>query len=248
MGVLTTSWRGWFAATALWALLGTGPNPATAQDKPAEKPPAGPNASQGEREKMYQHLQDVRKKLEQFEKEGKREDAEAMRREARQIMAKLSPQRSPEAKGPGMSPERERMYRRLQEIRQKVEQLEKEGKHEDAQHLKREADEMVAKFRAHEGGPHGSPAMTEKMARLQHLRVAAENLKAAGMEQEARHVMELAERVQREMPEGPAPMHGEPGNPQRALEEMHGQMQQMHREMQELREQVKHLIERSEHK
>lgn len=187
MSLLTNSWRCSLAALAFWALLGTNPHPAVADDKPAEKAKA-------------------------------------------------------------LTPEREQLYNQLRSIRQKVEQLEKEGKRDDAERLKGEAKALQAKLY-----PNAPENMSAKDPGARLLRAAAENLKAAGSEQEAQHVRQMVERIEREVRKArpPAPSSGaSPAEDAHAkiVQDLRNEVQQMRRELQELREQLKKVKEQADHK
>jgi DNA repair exonuclease SbcCD ATPase subunit len=100
--------------------------------------------------------------------------------------------------------------------------------------------------------------------RISHLRVAAENLRAAGMGDMADQILKRIEHLQAESREGarpPAtPPRGEttrsgpggppsreatgPGRGEGPVSELRNEVQQMRREMQELREQVRRLVEK----
>ena len=290
MGVLKSSWRCSLAATALCAILASDSGQASAEPQPGERQPAErqaaerpraerqpaerqpserpraerqpaerqPAAAQNspERDKLREQMQAMKAKVEQLEKEGKHEEAEKVKREAHEILSKLYPQGAERGQA---SPEREKVREQLQAMKQKVEQLEKEGKHEEAEKVKREAHELMGRMNPHgrEGGPAGPEseklrerlqAMKQKIeqlekegkheeaaavkreaqammgrmsrggegapaggsrqgpgdmsARIQHMRMAAENLKAAGLEPEAQHVMQMIEHIQRGGGEG----------------------------------------------
>jgi phage shock protein A len=249
MGVLKTSWRCSLAATALWALLGSNPCQAVAQERGERpQPAAGDRAEQQqkldsmiqkiqqleregkheeaehlkreaselaqkihpggrvspEREQMYRQLQAMKQKVEELEKQGKHDEAEHVKREASELMQKFrrgGPESGP-AGAPLAEPEREKLRQQLQAIRQKVEQLEREGKHEDADRLKQEAQAIMARMypRGSEPGPGArrSPSSGDVEARVQHLRAAAENLKAAGLQADADRLLRMAEQIKNE--------------------------------------------------
>jgi len=243
MSMLKTSWRCSLAATALWALLGNTPSQALADDQTAEKSP--PAAT--DRDQLRQQLQAISQQVQQLEKEGKHDEAERLKREAKELYTKMSPHR-PEA-GPTASnpsnPEREKLRQHWLSLRQKVEQLKKEGRHDDAERLNREVQEMQTKLYPH-GAEAGAAAARrpqtsgETEAKLQHLRAAAENLRAAGFGEQADNITKMMQRLQGEAREGGRPR---PESPPREIMELRSEVQQMRREMQELQEQLKRLIE-----
>ncbi len=309
MSVLSNSWRCSLVATALWTMLGTGPAPAAAGDQPASTPPAA-----ADREKIEQQLRSISEKVQQLEKDGKHDDAEKLKHEARELYTKL--RGGPTAHQPGVSaPEAEKIRAQVKEMSQKADQLDKDGKHDDAQRVRTEARALYGKLNpragaaAIPGGPEreqlyqqmrairekiekakqeGKPEDVQRLikeaealrgklypqggfgssrpqsggdreARMQHLRAAAENLKAAGCEPEAQHVMQMIERMRAEgggegrlraesrLPgqgrgSAPAPGAATENSGQYAtapaIQELRGQVEQMRREMRELREQL----------
>jgi len=244
MSTLKTSWRCSLAATALWALLGNNPCQAVADDQPAEKSPSAAT----DRDKLHQQLQSMSQRIQQLEKDGKHDEAERLKREAKELYTKMSPHR-PEAGPPGSNPsnpEREKLRQHWLSLRQKVEQLKKEGRHDEAEHLKREVQEIQADLypRPPEAGSPASrrpqTSSREMEAKLQHLRAAAENLRAAGFGEQADNITKMMQRLQGEAREGSRPR---PESPPREIMELRSEVQQMRREMQELREQLKRLIE-----
>ncbi len=248
MSVLSHSWRCLLVATALWAMLGAASAPAAAGDQPATTPPAA-----ADRQKLEQRLQSIKQKVEQLEKDGKHDEAQRLKREAYEMMTKLrGGSTAPPSAVSG--PEADKIRGQLKELSQKVEQLEKDGKHDEAERLRSAIRVLYGKIdpraaaNALPGGPEREQlyqqmrALHEKIAkakqegkqdevqrlmqeaealraklyaqagyastrsqpggdrdaRLQHLRAAAENLKAAGCEPEAQHVMQMIQRMQAE--------------------------------------------------
>ncbi len=245
MSVFSNSWRGSLVATALWTMLGSAPAPVAADDQPSRTPPAA-----ADREKVEQQVRSMREKVAQLEKDGKHDEAEKLKHEAYDMMSKLrasSGGSTSRESVPG--PEADKIRGRLKEIGQKVAQLEKDGKHDEAEKLKHEARALYSKIyvradaAAAPGGPEreqlrqqfqalherieqakreGKPEEVQHLMqeaeavrsklyasvglarspdggdrgdRLQHLRAAAENLMAAGCEPEAQHVMQMIERM-----------------------------------------------------
>jgi hypothetical protein len=223
--------------------------PASAEDRPG--PGASPN-----REQIEQRLHAVKERIMQLEKEGKHDEAQRLKQEAYQMIQKARGAEGDRAR-PDSAPrgaEAEKIRDRLKEMSQKIAQLEKEGKHDEARRLKEEAQAIMRRIsgQSREAAP---PAGGNREARLRHLRAAAENLKAAGFEAEAQHVMQLIHRAESEThgergrpaPEAPRDRaHERPApGPAReheippAVRELHRQVEQMQREMRELREELK---------
>jgi hypothetical protein len=87
--------------------------------------------------------------------------------------------------------------------------------------------------------------------RIQLLRVAVENLRAAGMPDQAEMLARQIERMTQggpvpdgPRPEGPRPEGPRPEGPDRAIQELRGQVEQLGREMAEIRGALKELLER----
>jgi beta-lactamase regulating signal transducer with metallopeptidase domain len=90
---------------------------------------------------------------------------------------------------------------RFAEIEREIQELLEAGRKEDAERLKKELDEMKARFARGlgEAGRRVPAAMAEGARRLRHLMAAAENLHAAGMADRAAELMKAAEDLRREL-------------------------------------------------
>jgi predicted nucleic acid-binding Zn-ribbon protein len=134
----------------------------------------------------------------------------------------------------------------------------RDGQKEEAQRLENEMREIhkrdaairaeITKTEAAMRGDRGDDA-GDRERRLRHLRVAAENLHAAGLHEAAQHVIGQIERLERAPRDG-APGEYRPGTPQqpdgqlqREVHNLHRQMEQMREEMRGLREALKHVID-----
>ena len=83
--------------------------------------------------------------------------------------------------------------------------------------------------------------------RLQHLRVAIENLRAAGLNDQANALAQDAERLRaRRAAGGDGPRDVPAAAPQleRAVQELRGQVQEMRQQMEEMRQHLKALAEK----
>jgi hypothetical protein len=159
-----------------------------------------PVKSGPEVEKLRDQLKYLSQKIRQLEQEGKQEDAEKLKREARAAYLKINP-RADGAAAPG-GPERQKLHQDWLALRDKIAAATKEGKQDEVRRLKQEADILQSKLypqgsHVYAGPSHPQPG-GDRAARLQHLRSAAENLKAAGCEPEAQHVMQMIQRLQAE--------------------------------------------------
>ena len=149
---------------------------------------------------------------------------------------------------------REQAAKHIQEMEFKIGMLVKEKEFEKAEAVRRELNKLKAQLgmaeRPQPGAPAGPQAEIER--RLAHVRVAVENLHAAGMHEHAERVKQDAERMMRELHEQAerrereAREHREGPRPgaEPRVEALLDQLHQMHREVQELREMVKRLSER----
>ena len=193
MSVLQNSWRCSLVATALWTMLGTAPAPATAADPPAGTPPAA-----ADRAKVDQQLRELSQKVQQLEKDGKHDEAQKLKQAARELIAKL---RGNSAVPPSAvsGPEAEKIRAQLKEIGPKVAQLEKEGKHEEAERLKHEAMALYSKLnpRASAGGVPGGPDREQIRQQMQALHEKMEKAVQAGDRKEIERLRTAAEELQR---------------------------------------------------
>jgi len=167
---------------------------------------------------------------------------EQTEREMREVNEQLERIGRPDAPSRDVPPE----MARLEEIRRQIARLSEAGHHEEAEQLKREGRELLQRMQQRRPDRPGPDADFQR--RMDHIRVAAENLHAAGMPDAAEQLMRDAERMMAEMHGQPQPPRHPDGPPpeeiHRIIGELHGQMEQMHREMQEMREQLQHLMER----
>ena len=159
--------------------------------------------------------------------------------------------------------QRHALMERAGEIERKMAGL-RDGQDAEARELRgameqvrQQMQRIEAMIRESQPGPEQPRQPGEEMERrLHHLRVAIENLRAAGLHEAAEHLQREAENLMRAFREGrpgepDRPEHPEhreqPPHPEQlegVIREMHGQMQQMRREMEEMRNQIRHLIER----
>lgn len=243
MNVLRASWQRWLAALAAAAFLGPAPAPTVAAEHP-DAPKAvvprkeGPHAErpkdvprEGERRRVEREGEHRR-----VEREGRPAEPPPHLRELMQRRRHLEEQvrdlsAALERARPDSDDARE-LRAKLERVRRELEEV--------AQQLRRRPDR---------GEPPPLPP-EERERRRHHLRIAADNLRAAGMH-------ELAERLLREA-EGRPGMPGLPPGPPgpqppelaRALHDLTAQVQQLRREVEELRGQVRllHQEEREERK
>jgi hypothetical protein len=316
MSILSTSWRGSLIATALCAMLGNTPSSAVADDNPSPQPKLT------DREALQAKFQAIRARAAALDEQGKHDEADRLRREAKQMMSKIhGGSDDPRAvNSTPANPERDKIIGRVKEMMDKANQLQHDGKTDEADKLRRQAKEIYANTMRHTPpamtqslGPNPEPqlkmlrdhymALQDKMkaakedgneeqvraigkeiealrarqqameadatwkhaaatyertagggdreARLKHLRAAAENLKAAGCSDEAKHVMELIGRMEsearsknelsayasREGKPGQVLVFGDGGNAA-AVQELRAQLEEMRKEMRVMRDEL----------
>jgi len=147
--------------------------------------------------------------------------------------------------------------RQLEELEREIHRLSEAGRHEEAEVLKRRGRELMEAMRRRQMDRPPEPARPavrdpELERRIHHLRVAMENLHAAGMPDQAEMLARQIERMMQAMP-GPradvprpdVPPEGpRPEGPDRAIQELRGQVDQLRREMAEIRGALRELLER----
>ena len=172
--------------------------------------------------------------------------------------------------------EREELKLRIVELKKHAAQLMEEGRKDKAEGLIREQQELMEKLaRMNSEGPskgHGpSPEQMEKFARamqqVQHLRIASEHLKLAGMHDMAMDLMRRAEDIEQDLrnakekmaeqmrapkdqPQRERPQRDQPqrDQPQRERPEARGksveaQLEQLRNENRELRKMVERIAQ-----
>ena len=143
-----------------------------------------------EADKIRGQLKEMSQKIGELEKEGKHDEAARLKNEARTLYGKLNPRAN--AAGMPAGPQRDQLRQQMQAIHEKIEKAKQAGNADEVQRLQREAEALRARlYPQYPGGPQASG---DRQGRLQHLRAAAENLKAAGFEPEAQHVMQMISR------------------------------------------------------
>lgn len=163
----------------------------------------------------------------------------------------------PEAAVREIMQERQELMELGKALHQELEELQRAGK-EDAAHgvarrleeVKREYAELEARAKEihgqinHPDQPRpAGPPREEIERRVEHLRVAAENLHAAGLHDQAEMVMQQAERL---ADEGRMPPREQPGPrpPEAPIQDLQRQLQQMRGQMEEMQRALRMLMER----
>jgi len=227
----------------------------------------------GERERaeLEEHLGNLRQRSRELDEraaairrelEGVRRDDQAAEARQLQNMLRRRPERpDPDRPRPDRpSPEREQLKRHLEELKAVIGRLAEAGRHEEAEAKEREAREIIRQLEGPpEPPPHGPPEDLER--RIHHIKVAIENLRAAGLHDQAGRLAQQVDRLRGEHRRGdrppqppPPPEHRErPPHPEmaprldqhgRAIEELSNAVRQLRREMNEMRETLQQLLER----
>lgn len=236
MSVLRVSWQRWLAALAAAAFLGPAPAPAVAAEHPdAPKAVAprkeGPHA---DRPKDAPREGEPRR----VEREGRPAEPPPHVREL------LERRRHLEERVRDLSAALERARPDsddARELRGKLERARWELE-EVAQQLGRRPERVEGPRPV--GRPRGElPPIPpeERERRMRHLRVAVENLRAAGMHELAERVLHEAEGRPGLPGMPPGPPGPQPPKLVRAVHELAGQVQQLRREVEELRGQLRRL-------
>lgn len=190
-----------------------------------------------EQNELQERGRAMMQKAEQLAKQGRVNEAEAMARHAKKLLSIPENQQQIQQLTRALEDE----VARLKEIesdvakRHESDRLMEEKKQQELAHRKLDPRERK--------GPHGDhPPLQEAAQKLQHLRQAAEHLKAAGMTDMARQVGLHAEEIERHIHEEHArhmraEHDREPDRREREIDELR-------REMKELRQEVRALTER----
>ncbi len=133
-------------------------------------------------------------------------------------------------------------HERLQALRQRIMQLRQEGRMEEAERLEREARQSIELLHKHHGGddPHRHPP-EEAERRMHHLRVAAENLHAAGFHEQAEKLVEQAQRLAAARKVRPM----DPGHDGR-MDELIGHLRRLTERVERLEQAMKKMIEQQQ--
>lgn len=234
------------------------------------KPELGPHQREllQMREKLFAKAREIEQKLRSAPQDSDdarelRENLMRVKQELERVINQLPPplRGRPEMRREGQpgGPERQQIEQKLEELQRKFRELREAGKGDEAERVGREIREIRARLGAmREGRPMGKPDMPpeERQRRMQHLRAAAENLRAAGMPELAERILRQGEpfgppgegrpRPEGPRPEGPRGEFGRPEGPrpegiEPVMREMMNQMQELRRQVQELRDEVRKM-------
>lgn len=213
-----------------------------AEDKPT------PEALRHESERMIEKARALKQGGRFDESQELADKAKQLRLRAEAIEKKAETGRPPEF------PDKEH----LQNLRREMEELHRLGRHEEAANLERHLRALRDRGAPDEHPEHPPGAPLEELdQRLRHLRIAIENLHAAGMHEPAEHLAQEGERMERalqqqhlehgpEHPEGFPRGRSRPGpdamrNPNAPHPPRPGPDPELRRELEELRHAVREL-------
>ncbi|MFB0553681.1 MAG: hypothetical protein ACETWQ_10255 [Phycisphaerae bacterium] len=141
----------------------------------------------------------------------------------------------------------EEMHQRIGHLKEKIDQLRREGRHEEAAGLEREVEEIKRKIGEMERGqdqgqPHRDPQQIEEMHRrignlnekIDYLRREGRHEEAAGLEREVEKIKREIEEMERE--------HGQeqPRHDPQPIEEMHRRIGNLREKIDQLRREGRH--------
>jgi len=139
--------------------------------------------------------------------------------------------------------------RQLAEMQEHADNLHREGKHEEAERVEREIEEIAnqrsdrpARDRPRgpqPRGPREDGAIVELQQRLNHLHIAMENLRAAGMPDLAMEVEHRAEETRRELEERARRRRPETTGPREELEQLRRELDEVRWQLEALRREAR---------
>jgi beta-lactamase regulating signal transducer with metallopeptidase domain len=224
-------------------------SPERQRDAERERGPESPEAraarmreSAQRRAQLLKEAAEIRHKLQTLQPH---QDGEA--RELKGALERIEVQlRELAAPGPRGEPDRERIQARLEELKDAHHRAREAGRGDEAEHLTREARELMQRLERTPGErPPVHPEGDDLQRRMHHLRVAIENLRAAGLHDQANALARDAERLAHgERPEPPHDMP--PPGPQleRAVHELRDQVQDLRHQLEEIRQHLRNQAER----
>ena len=248
---------------------------AVAQEGADRKGPREPGvpaerAERGDRERpapeaefaaMERRLEELKGRIRALAEQGKKEEAETVEREAREVAQRLEIMRAErrerqagQAYAGEIERERRTLVERAQGLERKLQELRgQEGP--DAEAARRKTEDALrgvhGRLQQMEGGARGDRPIEGRAdieGRLHLMREAARNLMAAGMEDASRRIMQEADEMERRS-RGPEGARDRPARVpqqealQRHVEELTGVVQDLRREVENLRQQVREMKE-----
>lgn len=192
----------------------------------AGEPEPGPDALRQEARQLEEKSRDLKQAGQHDEARRTWQKVEALRAEADQREAGARGQDRRE------QPDRDAMAQKLRDLRRQLDDLREAGRDAEAAETKERIamlERRMARPDRVEGRPRDrAPGNPELERRMEHLRIAIENLHAAGLH-------ELADRIAREAKSRQRPTPARPPGEVRGPGVARGEVEQLREEMQELR-------------
>ncbi|MBC7820082.1 MAG: hypothetical protein IAG10_24630 [Planctomycetaceae bacterium] len=148
----------------------------------------------------------VQKEADQASKEGRGEEAEKLFRHAKELLQAAQQHESKSAKAPNREDELQQQLKALAEKEEHAEKTKNKEALAELQKYRAVAEHELAQLREHGGkkiapkhtGKHPPEAVEETGLRIKHIRVAVENLNAAGLHDIAEELAHKADAMERE--------------------------------------------------
>ncbi|MCH8922441.1 MAG: hypothetical protein IIA67_04760 [Planctomycetes bacterium] len=201
----------------------------------------------GKHEEFERYVAGMKKHIGQLAREGKREQAEKLEHQLRQKIEAYKKQHA-DGKERGHDERRRveanKFEHYVNDLRKKIEHLVRQGKRDVAEELERVLADKIEAYRhehaKHKGG-HEHPREkgehrqhgNEIERKIHHLRVAADNLEAAGQHDLARDVRQEAERTEREARQHEGRRHAE--ELERRVHELEREVERLRAELEKAR-------------
>ena len=206
-------------------------------------------AQEGIRDK----IRELENKAGAAQTEGRPEEAEKLRNEARELAARAKAENEKRDGEKREKPGREELQSMLEKSRQQLEAAARDGKQDETAEIKQRIARLESALR--ESGGDGRraekrgqqpdrPELAEPMRRLQHLHQAIEHLRAAGMNEPANSLAEQAQEMKRQIAgatEGKRPDGEKHPKAERQISELREGMMSLHRQMQEMQKRLEEL-------
>ena len=186
---------------------------------------------EGDRIAAEEKLRQMGKEIEELRRSGRQDEANRLEEKARDMKAQLGRAQNQQRRPEG---DRAAIEERVRQMGKEIEELRRSGRQDEANRLEERARNLKEQL--------GRPADQQKRpmgregdAQIQHLKMAIENLHAAGLHETADHVMRRLEDMQR----GRQPVQG-PGMDQ-AMGMIKERIEQMQNQINELRQAIREM-------
>lgn len=214
------------------------------------------SARGSEADELRERVAALRKEAAALAQQGKKEEAERVMARARELLEQASRRAGAGRREgePGPDARLAALQHELEQLRAQARKLEEANAPAQQRERAREAIARVEQqlHEVHAGRAGGPPhELADAHRRLQHLRVAAENLRAAGIPDAAASVTEQANNLEREIRQAQErwaaqarpgmPGGAMPGGPGPAVEALTAQVRELRQEVERLRADVERL-------